>query len=156
SFQPGVTAFNESTTDYRNGSVNGGKADQANVTLDGIDVNDHQQRKAFTSVIKLSLDSVAEFRTTTTNAGADLGRTSGAEIALVTKSGSNEIHGAVYDYHRNMATAANSFFNNATGLPRPALLVDVFGAAVGGPIKKNRLFYFVNYEGRQDRSGTTV
>jgi len=156
SFQPGVTAFNESTSDYRNGSVNGGKADQANVTLDGIDVNDHQQRKAFTSVIHLSLDSVAEFRTTTMNAGADQGRTSGAEIALVTKSGSNELHGAVYDYHRNTATAANSFFNNASRVPRPALLVDVFGAAVGGPIKKNRLFYFVNYEGRQDRSGTTV
>src|SRR5262245_26879336 len=83
SFQPGVTAFNESTSDYRNGSVNGGKADQANVTLDGIDVNDHQQRKAFTSVIHLSLDSVAEFRTTTMNAGADQGRTSGAAIDLL-------------------------------------------------------------------------
>ncbi len=156
SFQPGVTAFNTSTTDDRNGSVNGGRADQANVTLDGIDVNDHHQRKAFTSVIRLSLDSVSEFRTTTANAGADQGRTSGAEIALVTKSGSNEFHGAVYDFHRNTATSANSFFNNKTGVRRPALLVDVFGAAVGGPIQKNRLFFFLNYEGRRDRSGTGV
>ncbi|MFN0172046.1 MAG: carboxypeptidase regulatory-like domain-containing protein [Bryobacteraceae bacterium] len=153
-FQPGVTSFNESSTDDRNGSVNGGRADQANVTLDGIDVNDHHQRRAFTSVVRLSLDSVSEFRTTTANAGADQGRTSGAEIALVTKSGTNELHGAVYDFHRNTATSANSFFNNKTGVRRPALLVDVFGAAVGGPIRKNRLFYFLNYEGRRDRSGT--
>jgi hypothetical protein len=93
-FQPGVTVFNESTTDERNGSVNGGRADQANVTLDGIDVNDVHQRRAFTSVIRLSLDSVSEFRTTTSNAGADQGRTSGAEIALVTKSGTNDLHGS--------------------------------------------------------------
>jgi hypothetical protein len=155
-FQPGVTSFTESTTDDRNGSVNGGRADQANVTLDGIDVNDHYQRRAFTSVIHLSLDSVSEFRTTTSNAGADQGRTSGAEIALVTKSGTNELHGAIYDFHRNTATAANSFFNNRSGVRRPALLVDVFGAALGGAIKKNRLFYFLNYEGRRDRSGTGV
>ena len=127
--------------------------DQANVTLDGIDVNDHHQRRSFTSVIRLSLDSVSEFRTTTSNAGADQGRTSGAEIALVTKSGTNELHGSVYDFHRNTATSANSFFNNKTGVKRPALLVDVFGAAAGGPIRKNRLFFFLNYEGRRDRSG---
>ena len=155
-FQPGVTSFNDSSTDNRNGSVNGGRADQANITLDGIDVNDQQSRRAFTSVVHLSLDSVSEFRTTTSNAGADQGRTSGAEIALVTKSGTNEVHGAVYDFHRNTATAANSFFNNKTGVKRPALLVDVFGAAVGGPVKKNRMYYFLNYEGRRDRSGTGV
>ncbi|HEY7618002.1 MAG TPA: hypothetical protein VH744_14440, partial [Terriglobales bacterium] len=76
--------------------------------------------------------------------------------ALVTKSGTNEIHGSLYDFHRNTATSANSFFNNKTGVKRPALLVDVFGAAAGGPIRKNRLFYFLNYEGRRDRSGTGV
>lgn len=156
SFQPGVTSFTDNTSDDRNGSVNGGRADQANVTLDGIDVNDHQQRRAFTSVIQLSLDAVSEFRTTTSNAAADQGRTSGAEIALVTKSGANELHGSLFDYHRNTATAANSFFNNRSGVRRPALLVDVFGGSIGGAIKKNRLFYFLNYEGRRDRSGTTV
>ncbi len=151
-FQPGVTSFNDNRSDERNGSVNGGRADQANVTLDGIDVNDHHERRAFTSVIRLSLDSVSEFRTTTSNAGADQGRSSGAEIALVTKSGTNDIHGSVYDFHRNTVTSANSFFNNKSGVRRPALLVDVFGAAVGGPIRKNRLYYFLNYEGRRDRS----
>ncbi len=155
-FQPGVTSFNDSSTDDRNGSVNGGRADQANVTLDGIDVNDTHSRRSFTSVIRLSLDSVSEFRTTTANAGADQGRTSGAEIALVTKSGTNELHGAVYDFHRNTVTSTNTFFNNRSGVRRPALLVDVFGGALGGPIRKNRLFFFANYEGRRDRSGSGV
>src|SRR5262245_45110604 len=152
-FQPGVTSFTESTSDDRNGSVNGGRADQANVTLDVIDVNDQHQRRAFTSVIRLSLDSVSEFRTTTSNAGADQGRTSGAEIALVTKSGTNDLHGSVYDFHRNTATAANSFFTHRSVVRRPALLVDVFGGSVGGAIKRKRLFYFFNYAGLQDQRG---
>jgi len=155
-FQPGVTSFNTNRADERNGSVNGGRSDQANVTLDGIDVNDHQSRLAFTSVLRVSVDSVSEFRTTTANASADQGRTSGAEIALVTKSGTNELHGALYDFHRNTVTSANSFFNNRTNIRRPALLVDVFGAAAGGPIRRNRLFIFGNYEGRRDRSASGV
>jgi hypothetical protein len=104
-----VTAFNESSTDNRNGSVNGGRADQANITLDGIDVNDHHSRRAFTSVVRVSLDSVSEFRTTTSNASADSGRTSGADIALVTKSGTNNLHGSVYDFHRNTVTGCTIF-----------------------------------------------
>ena len=84
------------------------------------------------------------------------GRTSGADIALVTKSGTNNFHGSVYDFHRNTVTSANSFFNNKTKVPRPALLVDVFGAAVGGPIKKNRMYFFLNYEGRRDRSASAA
>ena len=87
SIQPGVTFFGD-PTDYRSGAVNGGKADQGNVTLDGVDVNDQQKRSAFTSVLRVTLDSVQEFRTTTTNAGADAGRTSGAQVTLITKSGS--------------------------------------------------------------------
>ena len=121
-FQPGVTAFNEDVTDYRNGAVNGGKSDQANVTLDGVDVNDQQNRYAFTSVLRVTLDSVQEFRTTTLNGTADQGRTSGAQISLITKSGSNDVHGSLYEYHRNTKTAANNFFNNLSGVNKPALL----------------------------------
>lgn len=149
--QPGVTFIGEGT-DYRSGSVNGGKSDQANVTLDGVDVNDQQERYAFTSVLRVTLDSVQEFRVTTTNANADQGRSSGAQIALVTKSGSNATHGALYEFHRNTATTANSFLNNAAipGVPRPKLIRNTLGAAIGGPVRKNRLFYFFNYEGRRD------
>jgi hypothetical protein len=152
SIQPGVTYFGDPSTrdDYRSGAVNGGKSDQGNVLLDGVDVNDQQTRAAFTSVLRVTLDSVQEFRTTTTNGGADQGRTSGAQVALVTKSGSNDLHGALYEYTRNTLTSANSFFNNEAGVPRQKLIRNIFGAAIGGPIQKNRLFYFLNYEGRRD------
>jgi len=85
--QPGVVFTTEGDTDSRNGAVNGGKSDQANVTLDGVDVNDQMDRNAFTSVLRVTLDSVQEFRVTTLNANADSGRTSGAQVVLVTKGG---------------------------------------------------------------------
>jgi len=118
--QPGVTFIGNTnaeggTMDYRNGSVNGGKSDQANVTLDGIDVNDQQSGQAFNSVLRVPLDSLQEFRVVTTNPNADSGRSSGAQIALVTKSGTNSFHGSAYEYHRNTITSANEWFNNQAG-----------------------------------------
>ncbi len=151
--QPGVTYFGQgsqygrpttgtlSTMDRLNGSVNGSKPDQNNITLDGVDVNDQNTRSAFQSVLRVTLDSVQEFRTTTQNPTADQGRGSGAQIALVTKSGTNELHGSLYEYHRNTLTSANSFFNNRSGVERQKLIRNTFGASVGGPIQKNRLFY---------------
>ncbi len=111
--QPGVVFTNDDDTDSRNGAVNGGKSDQANVTLDGVDVNDQMDRYAFTSVLRMTPDSVQEFRVTTMNANADSGRSSGAQVQLVTKSGTNDLHGALYEYHRNTVTTANNFFNNS-------------------------------------------
>lgn len=155
-YQPGVTQFNSNPnanrTDSRNGAVNGGKSDQANVTLDGADVNDQIGRYAFTSVLRIPLDSLQEFRTTTTNAGAEEGRSSGAQVSLVTKSGTNDLHGTLYEYNRSTATAANDWFNNASGLERPNLSINLFGGSVGGKIVRDRLFYFGNYEGRRDSS----
>jgi hypothetical protein len=158
-FQPGVTsfgAFGSQNLDDRSGSVNGSRSDQSNVTLDGADVNDQNTRAAFTSVLRVTLDSVEEFRTTTTNAGADTGRGSGANISLVTKSGTNEFHGSMYEYRRGTETAANSFFNNAANVPIAPLLINVFGASAGGPMIKNRAFFFVNYEGRRNASSTSI
>jgi hypothetical protein len=158
SLQPGVTYLGEpdpaNQYDFRSGSVNGGKSDQANVTLDGVDVNDHQNRSAFTSVLRVTLDSVQEFRTITTNAGAEYGHGSGAQVPLITKSGANAVHGSVYEYLRNTKTSANDFFANQAGLARAKLNRNLYGVSLGGPIQKNRLFYFVNYEGRKDRSET--
>src|SRR5215471_2553006 len=153
SLQPGVT---------QGGYVNGGRADQANVTLDGVDVNEQQRgldvvtSGAFSSVLRVTPDSVQEFRVTTTNPNADSGRSSGAQVSLVTKSGSNEWHGLVYEYHRNTVTTANDFFNNASGVPRPALLRNIFGGALSGPIKKNRAYFFVTYEGFREATATSV
>ena len=100
-------------------------------------MNQQTTRAAFTSVLRVTPDSVEEFRTTTTNAGADVGRGSGANIVLMTKSGTNDLHGSLYEYRRGTETAANSFFNNKAGLPIAPLLINLFGASVGGPVKKN-------------------
>ncbi len=158
-FQPGVTSFGSfgaQNLDYRSGSVDGGKSDQSNVTLDGVDVNDQNTRAAFTSVLRVTLDSVQEFRTTTVGGSSDSGRGSGADTVLVTKSGTNDFHGSLYEYRRGTETAANSFFNNLSGVPVAPLLINVFGGSLGGPIKKNKLFFFINYEGRRDASSLSV
>ncbi len=149
-FQPGVTSIPGGGD--RSGAVNGGKSDQGNVTLDGMDVNQQSGRAAFTSVIRSTLDSTQEFRSTTSGATAEFGRSSGAQVQLVTRSGSNETHGAVYWYHRNTVTAANSFFNNLSGVKRPPLLINIPGGRLGGKIIPNKLFYFVNFETRRDAS----
>jgi hypothetical protein len=158
--QTGVVYLGEpnpgALNDPRSGAVDGGKPDQGNVTLDGVDVNDQQNRASFTSVLRVTLDSVQEFRTTTTNAGAEYGHSSGAQVSLITKGGTNTVHGSAYEYIRNTDTSANSFFNNASGVARPQLNRNVYGASIGGPIKKDRLFYFANYEGRKDASAATV
>ncbi len=158
SLQAGVTFLSADPLDsgkagdIRNGTVNGARSDQSNVTLDGVDVNDQNGRLPFTSVLRNTLDSIQEFRVVTTTANADQGRSAGAQVALVTRSGTNEIHGSLYEYHRNTATAANDFFNNRAGVDRAKLIRNVFGASVGGPVRKSRLFYFANYEGRRDAS----
>ncbi len=157
--QPGVTSFGSfgsGTLDDRSGSVNGGRSDQSNITLDGVDVLQETNRAAFTSVLRVTPDSVEEFRVTTTNGGADSGRGSGADIVLVTKTGSNQFHGSLYEYRRGTETAANTFFNNRIGVPIAPLLINIFGGSMGGPIKKNKRFLFINYEGRRDASSTSV
>jgi hypothetical protein len=134
SLQPGVTP---------DGSVNGGRADQANITLDGVDVNNQQDASAFAPVLRVNPDTVDEFRVTTSNPDVTQGRSSGAQISLITKSGTNSFHGALYEYHRNTVTTANSFFNNKAGIPRPKLLRNLFGGSLSGPIIKDRLFSFI-------------
>jgi hypothetical protein len=122
SLQPGVIKTDGGSSDHRSGAVNGARSDQTNVMLDGVDVNDQVYGYAFTSVVPVTLDSVQEFRVITTNANADMGRSAGAQVSLVTKTGSNEFHGSAYEFHRNTVTTANDFFNNAAGHygPRPA------------------------------------
>jgi hypothetical protein len=158
----GTTGVGNNSGDSRAGSVNGGRADQSNITLDGIDVNDINNGYAFTSVLRTTQDSIAEFRVTTSNPNAEEGRSSGAQVALITRSGSNTIHGAAYEYNRSNLLEANDFFNKQQELEgglanRPESLVrNIYGAAVGGPVIKDRLFYFLNFEGRRDSQGISV
>jgi Carboxypeptidase regulatory-like domain len=143
--------------DTRNGAVNGARSDQSNVTLDGVDVNDQSNGYAFTSVLPVTQDSVQEFRVTTTNYGADQGQGSGAQVALVTKSGTNAFHGSVYEYLRNTITSANDYLVKQSELnigdPNKPLQLNrnIFGVSVGGPVQKDRLFFFTNYEGTRER-----
>ena len=143
SLQPGVSST---------GQVLGARADQNNVTLDGANVNDTQGKDGFNSVLQIPLDSVQEFRTTIAGQGAELGHSSGGQVSIVTKSGTNSLHGSVYEYNRNTSFEANDWFSNRAGVPRPALIRNQYGASIGGPIKKNKVFFFYNWEGRKDRS----
>ena len=171
SLQPGVT---------RAGFVNGGRSDQSNITLDGVDVNEQQSgldivtNQAFSSVLRILRDATQEFRVVTTNPNADTGRSSGAQVSLATKSGSNDIHGSWFYFHRNTVTTANDYFSNKAGvfqpndpqvlsgtavagaerLPRPPLLRNFFGGSVGGPIKKERAFFFFAYEGLREATSS--
>ncbi len=148
--QPGVV-FSGDPTDQRSGSVAGGRSDQANVTLDGVDVNDQQTQNALSTSLPIPLESVQEFRFTTSNAGADQGRSSGGQVGFVTKSGSNEFHGSAFWTHRNTSTTANDFFNNRAGIAVPKLLRNQFGGSLGGPVIRDRLFFFGVYEGNRRR-----
>jgi hypothetical protein len=145
----------DTDVDTRSGAVNGARSDQSNVTLDGVAVND-KGGYAFTSVLPVTLDSVQEFRVTTSNYGADEGSAGGAQVALVTKSGTNDFHGSAYEYNRNSAVSANDYFIKAaqlgSGDPNvpPFLNRNIFGGSLGGPIRKNRFYFFLNFEGYRD------
>jgi len=145
----------DTNTDTRSGAVNGARSDQSNVTLDGIPVNP-KGGYAFQSVLPVTLDSVEEFRVTTSNAEADEGSAGGAQVALVTKSGTNAFHGSAYEYNRNSYFSANDYFLKQSqlqsGQPNTPQFLNrnIFGGSVGGPIKKDRLFFFLNYEAYRD------
>src|SRR5580692_7018075 len=167
SLQPGVLYLGRQTTDQqdqdsRSGSVAGARSDQTNVTLDGLDDNDQQNGYAFTGVLRSTLDSTEEFRVTTTSSNADAGRSSGAQVSLVTKGGTNQLHGSLYEYNRNTLAVANNWFNKQAqireGLPNvPGKLIrNTFGGTVGGPVFKDKLFFFFNYEGQRSAENTQV
>ncbi len=145
--QPGVAST---------GQVAGARPDQNNVLLDGVDVNDNAGRDGFNAVVPIPLDSVQEFRTTVAGLGADQGAYAGGQVSIITKSGSNQFHGTAYEYNRNTDLAANSWFSNRAGVARAALVRNQYGFSVGGPIVKNKLFFFYNWEARKDRSASAV
>ncbi|HTV83233.1 MAG TPA: TonB-dependent receptor [Acidobacteriaceae bacterium] len=161
SLQPGVlylpptlgASESNPSGDSRSGAVNGVRSDQGNVTIDGVDDNDQLFGYAFTGVLRETQDAIDEFRVTTGNSNADEGGSAGAQVSMVTKSGTNQYHGAAYEYNRPTFTVANDWFNKQAELESgyanvPGKLIrNIFGADVGGPILKNKLFFFGNYEG---------
>jgi Carboxypeptidase regulatory-like domain/TonB dependent receptor-like, beta-barrel len=146
--------------DPRNGAVSGGRADQSNVTLDGIDVNDPQTGAAYNSSVRVTLDSLQEFRVSTSNYGADGGRSSGAQVSLVTRSGTNDLHGSANWVQRDTRFSSNEYFLKLSQLQAgeeskaPKLDKKIYGGSLGGPLRKDRLFFFGNYERLTEDSET--
>ncbi len=160
SLQPGVVYngenFLQDSYDTRAGSVNGERSDQNNITLDGVSNNYEFSGYAFNGVLPTTPFSVQEFRVTTSNYSVSEGRSAGAQIAMVTKGGTNQFHGSLYEFNRSTLGEANDFFLNQTHQPRPHLVRNIFGGTLGGPIKKDRLFFFFNYEGRRQSQGASA
>jgi len=167
SLQPGVLYTGNSSdinrdADSRSGSVSGARSDQTDITVDGLDDNDPVLGYAFQGALRSTLDSLEEFRVTTTNSNADSGRSSGAQVSLVTKSGTNKFHGSLYEYNRSKIGEANSWFNERAQLQAgepnlpPHLVRNTFGTSIGGPIIKNRLFFFATYEGQRTHETAVV
>jgi hypothetical protein len=129
-------------------SVNGGRGRDNNFTVNGGDGND---QFAGLPAIQPSPDAIAEFRVLTDTFDAEYGRNSGAVVNVVTKSGTNDIHGSTYEFFRNKSLNARGFFDTS----KLDYLQNQFGATLGGPIKKDKTFFFVTYEGDRIRRGTS-
>jgi Carboxypeptidase regulatory-like domain len=138
------------------GSVTGTRSDETNITLDGLDVNDQRGGFAFTTTVNTPLDSIQELKTTVTGDDASFGHSSGGQLELVTKGGTNSFHGQASDVNRVTAYTANQWFNNLQGIPNPKLIRNQFFGDLGGPIIKNKLFFFFSYNGLRQSSNQQI
>lgn len=132
-------------------SVNGAREDANNFLLDGVYNIDP---KLNTFGVRPSVDAIREFQMLTSTYDASFGRNPGAQVNVILNSGSNDLHGSVFGFHRNAALDARNFFAPA-GEPKPKYLRNQFGGSLGGPIKRDRTFFFTDYEGTRSREGIT-
>jgi TonB dependent receptor len=166
---PGVTGMSsnggpsESYESQGRFIVNGGRDSSSAIQLDGVSVDmpSYIPGMNFYSAVPSS-EGVQEFRIQTNAFSAEYGRTGGGIVTMVTKSGTNQLHGSIYEFLRNSALDANSFFNNARGVPLGSFKRNEFGATLGGPVilpklfnGRDRSFFFVEYQGRRQSAGTT-
>jgi hypothetical protein len=135
---------------WSNYRIGGGVAGQNSFFLDGAPLNLPIQN--WIGLIP-SQDSVSEFRVDSNSVSPEFGRYYGGIVSFLTKSGSNEFHGTAYEYFRNTVLDANNFFNNRMSIQRPPLAQNQYGLSLGGPLVKNRLFFFVNWERYANRAG---
>jgi hypothetical protein len=144
--QPGVTESNDDNTGAGRYSIAGGRTDSVTFLLDGGNNNDLLDNS---NLLDPNPDAIAEFRLLTSDYTAEYGRNGGGIISIVTKSGTNQIHGTLFEYIRNRAFDANDYFNIPLGLPRLDLKRNQFGATLGGPIRKDKAFFFLAYQGQR-------
>lgn len=133
---------------------NGDTTSDNNFQMNGVSINDLQQSGQFSGGVAIpNPDTIQEFRVQTSQYDASYGHNAGANVDLVTKGGTNEYHGAAWEYFRNDDLNANTFFRNANNQPRPVLKQNQFGFDLGGPIKKDKLQFFTSYQGTRQRNG---
>src|SRR5208337_328919 len=135
---------------FGNYQISGGLAGQNAFFFDGSTLNEVMSND---TVLVPTQDTVQEFRVVTSVPSPEIGALAGGAVSFTSKSGSNAFHGSLYEYLRNTVLDANNFFNNLSGVPRPQLVQNQFGATIGGPIVKNRTFFFFNYERFTRRNG---
>ncbi|PYP85703.1 MAG: hypothetical protein DMG65_20300 [Candidatus Angelobacter sp. Gp1-AA117] len=145
--QPAVT---------KEGYVAGARSDQSNITLDGVDINDAESNAFGGNVLRLNAEAIAEFRVETVNSNANEGRSSAAQVNLVSKTGTNNWHGALFEFYRGTLFRANDWFNNKDRVPVAPLVRNTFGGALGGPIVKNKAFFFYSVESMREATSTPV
>jgi len=146
--QPGVTESNDDNGGAGNYSIAGGRSDSVTYLLDGGLNNDLLDNS---NLLDPNPDSIAEFRVLTSNYTAEYGRNGGGIISEVIKSGSNKIHGSAFEFFRNRVLDANDYFNIPLGVPRLDLKRNQFGGTLGGPIRKDKAFFFFAYQGQKQR-----
>jgi hypothetical protein len=151
--QPGSTPYDSAQTGFGNGggTIAGARSDQNSTVVDGIDITDNVISGGGTEkpIIPIGVESVDEFRVEITNENASFARSSGGQIVINSKSGTNTLHGSAYWFHQNSALNANSWDNNRNKITKPPTHDNRVGASVGGPIFKNKTFFFANYEVRR-------
>ena len=151
--QPGVTESNDDNTGAGNYSIAGGRTDSVTFLLDGGNNNDLLDNS---NVLDPNPDAIAEFRILTSDYTAEYGRNGGGIISIVTKSGTNGIHGSTFEFIRNRDFDANDYFNKQQDLPRLDLKRNQFGATLGGPIIKDKAFFFLAYQGQQQHQAYPI
>jgi hypothetical protein len=150
-FQPGVQT---NAGDVSFSRVNGLRQGSNNSKLDGIDINDSVVPRLGLSLTPNNTDSIAEFRMVLGGGKAEYGRSAGAQVELITRSGSNDFHGNAFDYLRNTDLNANDFFSNQSGSTRPKFIQNTAGGSFGGRIFRDKTFFFGNYQARRTRQET--
>ena len=141
------------TTEGQGQNVNGARASDINFRMDGVDVNDYDA-SGFGVPIP-NPDTIQEFKVQTGMYDAEYGRDAGANVTLVTKTGSNAFHGNVFEFWRNDVLNANDFFLKQNGVPRPELKQNQFGGTIGGPVIKDKLLFFGSYQGTRQINGVS-
>jgi hypothetical protein len=146
-----ATASGGTATHY----INGDRGRGITTTQDGIDISDPVIPRGELTNAPVNPDALQEFRVITSNAKAEYGRSAGGQVELVTRSGTNAFSGNLYGFLRNTALDSNSYFNKRQGLPKETLERHQFGGGIGGPIQRDRAFFFVNYEGMRRTQDTS-